>query len=444
MGLSPSLRPASDIAPTPENLRRLVLLRYVLVGVLVIAVAAGRFWLQLHPVLVPMLVCLGLLAALNVATHVRLGFSWPVTRTEFLAQLAADVLLLGGVLYFSGGPANPLVSLLLLPLIVAATVLRQSHAWIVAAMSAGCYSLLVFFHEPLEQHVHYDEAFGHGSEDVGFDLHLSGMWLTFMLSAFLVAIFLTRMAQSLRRRDQALAQAREEALRNERIVALGALAAGAAHELATPLGNLVMLADELARRHADDPDSTEDLADLKAQVAICKGILGDMVAAAGGTRAEGGRLQAADEFIDEVHAKWQLIRPAARLVFRWEGRRPAPAIVTEQTYVQALLNLLNNAADAAPDQAVEVEARCEASELRIEIRDRGPGLTAEVLARAGEAFFTTKAPGSGLGIGLFLANATIERAGGTVRLHNRDGGGAVTVVTLPLAGTIEDKGAAKR
>jgi two-component system, sensor histidine kinase RegB len=436
-------RPAAEFAPSPENLKRLVVLRWAIIAVLLIAVFAARRWLHLHAPIEPVLATIGAMAVLNAATQLRLRFPWPLARFECLGQIVADVALLGAFCYFSGGPANPLVSLLLLPLIVAAIMLRPLNAWLVAGLSGACYSLVVFFHEPLEQHVHYDEAFGHGSEAVGFDLHLSGMWLTFMLSAMLVAAFLTRMAQSLRQRDQALARAREEALRNERIVALGTLAAGAAHELATPLGNLVMLSDELARRHADDPDSVEDLADLRAQVAVCKGILGDMVAAAGGTRAEGGRLLRADEFIDEVRAKWQLIRPQAHVEYVWTGPRPAAAILAEQTFVQALLNLLNNAADAAPDRTVEVAGRCDAGQLLVEIRDRGPGLTPEVLARAGEAFFTTKAAGKGLGIGLFLANATIERAGGTVRLHNREGGGAVTVVTLPLAETTGDKGVPK-
>ena len=131
--------------------------------------------------------------------------------------------------------------------------------------------------------------------------------------------------------------------------------------------------------------------------------------------------------------QWQLLRPQVQLTTDFVGEQPAPLIAVERTLDQALMNLINNAADVSPDQ-VELSAHWDAAQLQIEIRDRGPGISAEVAARAGEAFFTTKGPAHGLGIGLFLANASIERAGGTVSLFNRDGGGACVRVSLPLLG----------
>lgn len=429
-------------APTPENLRRLVLLRYTLVAMLLAAIGAAEHWLHMHAALPPALLAIGLLAGLAVATQWRLRTGWPLTPLEFVVHLIADIALLGVTFYFTGGPANPLVSLLLLPLIVAAIVLPQSYAWGVALLSAASYGLLVFFHHPLEHRPVAAELYDSAFHDPGlhaaamqgqaFDQHLLGMWLTFVLSAALVAIFFTRMAQSLRRREAALARAREEALRNERIVALGTLAAGAAHELGTPLGNMLMLADEIERRCQPDEEMRADIGDLKLQIRDCKRILGEMVAAAGGARAEGGRLQAADAFFFEVLDKWALTRPAVRLAARWLGERPAPLLVGEQAMTQALVNLLNNAADAAPDATVEVSGQSRDGTLLLEIADRGPGLTPEVLARAGETFVTTKGEGVGLGIGLFLANATIERAGGSVQLQNRPGGGTLGLVRLPL------------
>lgn len=419
--------PDARAIPTTENLRRLVLLRYIVGAVLLASIFAGELWLHVHAPLLPLLACVGVLLVVNLLTQFRLHLAWPVTRAEFLAHPVADIVLLGALLYFSGGSANPLVSLLLLPLIVAAVVLPPAQSWGVAALGVGCYTLLLFYNEPLVQHHHH----GEGDPGDAINMHLFGMWLTFMLSAVLICLFLSRMAHSLRERELALARAREESLRNERIVALGTLAAGAAHELGTPLGNMLLLAGELERRHHGDSEALEDIADLKTQILTCKGILSDMVATAGGARAEGGDMQPADQFLAEILKKWELMRPATQLRYAWIGSRPAPAIVTEQTLSQAVINLLNNAADAAPE-LVEVEGRCADGELQIEIRDRGAGLTAEVQQRAGEAFFTTKAPGSGLGIGLFLANATIERARGSVRLLNRDGGGARTLVTLPL------------
>jgi two-component system sensor histidine kinase RegB len=128
--------------------------------------------------------------------------------------------------------------------------------------------------------------------------------------------------------------------------------------------------------------------------------------------------------------RWQLLRPEANAAMRWSGEGLAPSVVADRTLEQALLNLLNNAADASR-RGVEVTARAERDRVVIDILDDGPGLSDEVRARAGEPFFSTRASDGGMGIGLFLANATIERFGGRVELVNRANGGCCTRVTLP-------------
>jgi two-component system sensor histidine kinase RegB len=316
------------------------------------------------------------------------------------------------------------VSLYLIPVVVAAAVLPAGYTWLMAALTVGCYTLLMWIRDPHPVHHHGDEA-------SFIDFHLTGMWLTFAVSAGLIALFVARMARSLRERDQRLAAAREESLRNERIVALGTMAAGAAHELGTPLNTLTLLVDELERNTAGSPGAGEDLGEMRRQLANCKRIITELLASAGHARGEGGSPQPVDGFLKEVVSKWEMMRPSARFEFRWESDGPAPRILAEQTLSQAVINLLNNAADASPDR-IEIEGRCVEDEFVIEVRDHGPGLTPEVLSQAGQPFFTTKAPGKGFGLGLFLANATIERFGGSVRLFNREGGGACTEVRIPL------------
>ena len=139
-----------------------------------------------------------------------------------------------------------------------------------------------------------------------------------------------------------------------------------------------------------------------------------------------------DKHTERVLDKWALVRPSVNVQTRHLGTEPAPEVMMDQTIDQALMNLFNNAADASPDK-VEVEVAWSPQKATITILDRGPGLSEEALRNAGKAFFTTKSPGHGIGIGLFLANATIERFGGEVRLFNREGGGAITQVTLPLS-----------
>jgi len=414
------------MSPTRENLRRLVVLRYFVLVALGMALAVEELGWNMQMHLQPVGAALSFLALLNLVTHARLRMGWPVSDTEFFCNLLGDVLGLTVLLYYAGGSTNPLVSLFLLPLMIAATILPAHYNWSVAALAVACYSLLLFWYEPLgEQHHH------NGEGAAQFNLHVLGMWATFLVSAGLIAHFVASMAHSLRERDRLLARAREEALRNERIVALGTLAAGAAHELGTPLATMTLLADDMARRYASQPDMHEDAAEIQTQIANCKSIISALTNSAGAARGEAGHVQTADSFLDEVLAKWLLMRPAVSVDCRWSDVRPAPSIIVEQTLSQAVINLFNNAADASPAN-VEIRGRSESDQVVIEIKDRGPGLSAEVARRAGEAFFSTKSPGGGLGLGLFLANATIERFGGKVRIFNREGGGACTQIALPV------------
>ena len=127
------------------------------------------------------------------------------------------------------------------------------------------------------------------------------------------------------------------------------------------------------------------------------------------------------------------MRPMVKFTYHCNGLQPAPQIIGAQLLSQSILNLLNNAADASLDR-IEIESSWNHHELLLEILDFGKGLSEETVQRAGQAFFTSK-PGQGLGIGLFLANANIERFGGSVRLTNREEGGASTQVRLPLIKT---------
>jgi two-component system sensor histidine kinase RegB len=255
------------------------------------------------------------------------------------------------------------------------------------------------------------------------------MWANFMVSAVLIASFIATMSASIRGRDRELAIARERVLRDEQVVALGTFAAGAAHELGTPLSTIAVLTRELERQHAAEPDLCEDLQLLRTQVDNCKRIITSLTTAAGLARAGQAKRQSVEEFLACVTEKWALIRPQVRLDLRCGGAGAAPQIVGEETVRQTLINILNNAADASP-QAVEIEGTWNAAELTIEVVDRGPGITDDI-EKAGRAFFSTKA--AGRGIGLLLANATIERLGGSVALFNRDGGGGCTRLTIPLA-----------
>jgi two-component system sensor histidine kinase RegB len=134
----------------------------------------------------------------------------------------------------------------------------------------------------------------------------------------------------------------------------------------------------------------------------------------------------------ELIERLRSLRPGVQVRLNAEGAQPAPRLVVDQTLSQAILNVLNNAADASPDH-VEVDLRWDAERFEILICDRGPGIEPALAAVAGEDVLTTKDPGQGLGLGLFLAHTTVQRLGGAIRLYNREGGGACTQLWLPLA-----------
>jgi len=426
------------MSPQLRNLRRVVLLRAIEVGVQVAMIATAVYALGIALPANTLFELTTGLALVNLLTWWRLYQPWPVTDVELAGHLFVDIGVLTALLYFSGGSTNPFITLYLLPLSIAAAILPLAYTSALAVTALACYTTLMFVYAPLPEgagsvalldkilqvalHDNYD---AHGAQS-GFGLHLLGMWLNFALSAVLIAWFVARMAQSLRERDLQLAQAREETLRNEQVLALGTLAAGAAHELGTPLSTMAVIATELERDHSGDPALTKELRVLRRQTERCKEILTRLSA-----RAEEATRMDCEQYLRKLIEQWQLTRPQNEIRAHFAGAQPAPEIVVERTLDQSIFNLLNNAADVSP-HGIELDASWDNTQLTLEIRDRGTGISAEVAGRAGDAFFTTKAPGGGLGIGLFLTNATIERLGGAVSLFNRDGGGACARVTLPL------------
>lgn len=402
-----------------DHLRRLVILRWWTIAGQVAAIAFAHWAVGVYLDLAPMLLVIALLAIFNGVATLRLTQAAQVSPRELFAQLCVDLSALTVLLFFSGGAANPLASLFLLPIAFAAVILPAALAWTTAILGLALYSVLAVFRVPISV-VDYVRANA---------LALFGTWFTFAILTLLIAWFLLQMTASIRQRDRELGQAREQALRNERIVALGSLAAGAAHELGTPLNTLAVLVDELLQEPALRPEHRQSLAIMKDQVARCKTTLTSLAARAGEARAEGGRRLALDDWLRGLLAAWQKSPGAVPLELTLQGPQPAPVVVSETTLEQALRNLLDNAAQASRKP---VRCYCTWSEdvLDLLVQDLGPGFPPEVLEAAGRNVLNTKHQGSG--IGLYLAFSAIERHGGSLRLANRTEGGAQARVLLPL------------
>lgn len=412
---------ASGSVPSAINLRRLTWLRLLMVVFQLLTLLVVDLALHVALPYTALLATTAGYALVAGLTWLRLRMPRPVTERELFSQLLIDAGVLTILLYLSGGSTNPFVMLYLLPLSLTAAALPGRYTWAMLAVVATCSSLLLVSYRPLPD--------THSSHDDAFVLHVLGMWFGLLLSAALIALFAVKMAGTLRERDQLRAAMREQELRHERVLALGTLAAGAAHEFGTPLSTMAVLVKDLT---PDQPVPVGKLEILRGQIDRCKEILGSLSASAGVTRAEGGARLALDAWLGAIVRKWQVVRPGTEVQTDFRGSQPVPHIVSEQTIAQAITNILNNAADASP-QCVEVRGRWTEVELELEVADRGTGLAPEVQSSIGEPFTSTKAPNQGLGLGLFLAYTALSRFGGSVRIMNREGGGVRCCLTLPLA-----------
>jgi two-component system sensor histidine kinase RegB len=400
--------------PARALLGRLLTVRVSLVAGWAAGIAWLHWGLAIRMPLLPMATVLALMGLFSLATVWRLRLGVAATQVEFLTHLLADLTAFAVLAFFSGGATNPFVSLMLVPVVIAAISLRPRWVWLLASVAGGYYALLLFYYQPLAV----------ADPVAAYGMHLGGMWFNFLISAVLIAFFVTRMHAALRTRDQELSGLREKQLRDERIVALGTQAALAAHELATPLATIQTTAHELAREFANDPDIGADCRLLEKQAQDCKRILTRLAARAQDTAPV---VQPLDVWLNALIERWQVLRPDALITAQLP---PDPRdFIAPDGFEQAILNVLNNAADAA-EAAVEFSAVAEADALVVDIADRGPGFTPEQKAQAGRVLFSNK-PGRGWGMGLALTHATLERLGGSLTLTARDGGGTRVCIRLP-------------
>jgi len=266
----------------------------------------------------------------------------------------------------------------------------------------------------------------------GTQIHLWGMWFGFILTASLVAYFVARISSTVRKQDRALAEAREAALHADRILALGTLAAGTAHELGTPLSTMAVITGELLNDHQEDKELISELKLLKEQIQRCKTILGRMSSDAGQSQADTGSKIKVDAYIQEIISSWQQTRTDIDFEIELKPSTETPEIIVDRTLTSAIINILNNAADAS-SKKIHIVCGWNNTSMDIEVIDDGHGIKEQHQPLLGKSIFSTKASDKGLGIGLFLAETTLTRIGGNISLSNHKDGGAHAEISIPLS-----------
>lgn len=420
----------TDPSAVRIRLAWLVKLRWAAVAGAAGLVAGAELGLDLALPRLPLAALLGLAAASNAALAGSLARGVRIGERHLGAVLTLDVGLLTGLLYWTGGPANPFSVLYLVHVALAAVMLPPAWSGALAALSVLAFGALFPTHVPIPGPLALQPGRGEG----GFSLHLQGMWGAFTLAAGLIAYFVAKLSGALRAREAELAAARDREARSARLASLATLAAGTAHELGSPLGTIAVAAKELERslaRGGGDRALGEEAQLIRAEVERCRAILERMSAGAGGSVPEAPAPVEAPALLEELRAG---LPPEQRPRLRGEAepvRLRAPA----RALANALGSLVRNAFDASPpDAPVRVSVREEGARVRLEVCDRGHGMAPEIAERAGEPFFSTKEPGRGQGLGLFLARALAEQLGGELRLDSAPERGTRAVLELPRGG----------
>mgnify|MGYP003683004751 CR=1 FL=1 len=414
-------------AAPQNNLRRLLIIRGLFLLATCITLALC-YWQQ--NLLLPyrnMLWIVSALTIINLVMMVQLRFTTNTSQRVCFSQLLIDILGLTLLLFFSGGADNPFVSYYLVPLCIAAATLSWRLTWPLVATSLILYTALFFINIPLPEIAPHHN---HGSADApSISTHTIGMWINFLVSALLITFFVTRMASSLRQQDQDIVQLREDQLRDQQLMAVATLAAGTAHDLATPLTTIKALLSEMQVDYAEPQQLVDDLTLLTHQVSHCTTTLQQLNQQASELKDGVLPLLTIRKNCKKVVDNWLLLRPEVMAEINIDQDSPELEVRWQPTIAQSMSNLLNNAADANPID-IQVDIRWDINDLRFTIHDRGPGIDPEVAQNLGKAFVTDK--GVGRGLGLFLTQAAISRYKGTVSLERHASGGTLTTLIIPL------------
>jgi len=345
--------------------------------------------------------------------------------------IALDLVLLTWVLSLTGGETNPLTGLYFVCVALAGVVFQSRWTWALVIMSVLCFGALYLAAVPIEATQYLAE------HPHPLKLHLKGMWVSFATCSALTVLIVQHGMRQLSAREQALEQARQAAARREKLASLAALAAGAAHELGTPLSVIALAARELERnlvrpfeRDANALNALEDARLIREQVDRCSHILWQMAADAGESAGEHVSPVRVGELLERALGE---VEERSRVkVVLWAQVETEQMSAPPRALTHALKGLLKNALQASqPGAEVRLEVRLEGPCFRLEVKDTGHGMTPELLARVGEPFFTTKQPGQGMGLGLFLTRALMEQLGGHFKLTSTPGQGTTATLLLP-------------
>ena len=380
----------------------------------------------------PLLAC-GIVILASAAVNIAVTLSWPLDRRvsdrEAFLQLGFDLLQLTALLWLTGGITNPFSILFLAPVVTASVTLSRWVVFALGTMALGLSFGLVFFHQPLP----WSPA---GSFDLPLVFRI-GIWTAIFVGSIFTSLYAWRTTKESRKMSVALATTEAMLAQEQKLSALGGLAAAAAHELGTPLGTIQIVAKEMSLELDPETPLGEDAALILSQALRCRDILEQL-----SFRGDQG------DMMHDVLSPEDLLEEAAEpyigrgkdIVVTASGDGPEPSLTRQPELLYALKNYVDNAVDFA-ESRVELSAKWDATTLEISIEDDGRGFDAALMARLGQPYASTRARGrttpetekTGLGLGVFISATLIERTGGSVRYARSPLGGARILAIWPVA-----------
>lgn len=356
--------------------------------------------------------------------HIKRGLQ----TNAFAAHLMIEIQIITIFLYFTGGASNPFISYLLVLIVIAAYNLNRLWVWAIATACIVDYTLLTQFFQPLsfssiasvsghEQHMSMHNPL----QGALVSWHLAGMWLTFVVSAIALSLFIPSLMEATILKRQELAELREKQLKNEQLIGIATLAAGTAHEMGTPLMTMEMLLSDCLEHNIALSPSDSEL--LHQQVMICRQAL-QRLALAGRNIHNQNEFIDAEQWLTHLLHRWRLSQPNA--LWKNQGIEQAASIQKSPLLDQAMLNLLDNAAQAGQD-TIELSTRVVNHQWLCTIHQ--PDQCASKQLQQHRLFASEKE--NGIGLGLYLSNASIEQFNGQVHLSANKDGSTTCIISLP-------------
>lgn len=422
-----SLDPGRPITTRTVSVRTLVVIRWVALAGQMAALIVVAFGLGSPVPLPPSLGVVAVSALLNLRLQMRRDGRERLRESEAGSYLAFDIMQLAVLLYLTGGLENPFALMMLAPVTVSATILGRKSTVNLCLLALVCATVLAMTHLPLPW---TEEEFSLPP------LYVTGIWCALVIALVFNAAYAWWVAEEARQLSTALAATQQALAREQRMAAMGGIAAAAAHELGSPLATIAVVARELARELPEGSDLSEDAHLLLSESQRCREILASLGRDPTPDAGQPFSAIPIDMLIEQAAAPHQ--RDDVAVIVEVQDRDgdgtdsgEVPTVVPSPELLHGIGAFIQNAVQFSR-ATVEVAILLGPRGLTVTIEDDGPGFPITLLTRLGEPYVSGRGNRDGhMGLGVFIAMTLLGRTGATVDFANRREGGAQVVIRWP-------------